>query len=33
MNYITHGKVELKRRRSKKETLEEELERLRAENV
>ena len=32
-NYITHGKVELKRGRPKKETFEEEMERLRAENA
>ncbi|SHH26560.1 transposase, partial [Thermosipho atlanticus] len=32
-NYLTHGTVELKRGRPKKETLEEEMERLRAENA
>ena len=32
-NYLTHGTVELKRGRPKKESIEEEMERLRAENA
>jgi hypothetical protein len=32
-NYLTYGNIELKRGRPKKETTEEEMERLRAENA